>query len=130
MGYRITEYNGEMASGKKGGVVYGIQIRDHGTMGYGINCVGYRRRDIMDTGYSGIRDTGYGMRDTGYGIVEYGTASRETGCRYGVQDTGSWDNGIRDKMWDTGDGIRGQKTGYAGGCPIATAGTRGIQQMG
>ena len=34
----------------------------------------------------------------------------------GVKDTGSLDNEIRDKMWDTGDGIRGQKTGYAGGC--------------
>ena len=28
-------------------------------------------------------------------------------------------NGI---MWDTGDGIRGQETGYARGCPIATTG--------
>ena len=112
----------------------GSRIRDTDT-GSWDNEIRDKLCGIQETGYngirdSGIRDTGYGMRDTGYGIVEYGTASRETGCRYGVQDTGSWDNGIRDKMWDTGDGIRGQKTGYAGGCPIATAGTRGIQQMG
>ena len=116
MGYRNTEYKGyNVRETPSWEVVYGIQIRDHGTMGYGIKCVGYRRRDIMEYGKwntrYGIRDAGYGIRDAGYGIRDSGIrdgTSWETGCRYGVQGTGSWDNGIPDKMRDTGEGIRGQ----------------------